>query len=87
MSALPASTNKEDTIMTTELNQKYLQEYFKKHDTLTLYKPDGTPVTFQKQYEYVLRGGGSTFRFDNFDALKAFFQKHNISQAPSITVT
>lgn len=73
--------------MTTELNQKYLQEYFKKHDTLTLYKPDGTPVTFRKQYEYVLCGGGSTFRFEEFDALKAFFQKHNISQAPSITVT
>ena len=73
--------------MTTELNQKYLQEHFNKHDTLTLYKPDGTPVTFRKQYEYVLCGGGSTFRFEDFDALKAFFQKHNISQTPSITVT
>lgn len=73
--------------MTTHVSQKYLQEYFDKHDTLILYKPNGTPVTFRKQSEYVLRGGGSTSHFQTFEQLKAFFQKHGISQTPNITVS
>ena len=72
--------------MTNEITQKYLQEYFTDHDTLILYKPDGTPVTFRKQSEYVLRGGGSTVRFKTFDQMKDFFQKYGITQAPVITV-
>ena len=72
--------------MATDINQKYLQEHFRKHESLTLYKPDGTPVTFRKQSEYVLRGGGSTVRFKTFDQMKSFFQKHGITQAPVITV-
>lgn len=72
--------------MTNEITQKYLQEYFTDHDTLILYKPDGIPVTFRKQSEYVLRGGGSTSHFKTFDQMKSFFQKHGITQAPVITV-
>ena len=35
------------------ITQKFLQEHFRKHDAITLYKPDGTPVTIVKAYEAV----------------------------------
>lgn len=73
--------------MATDVTQKYLQEYFATHDTLILYKPDGTPVTFRKESEYVLRGGGSTSHFKTFEQLKAFFREHGISQTPTMNVS
>ena len=35
--------------METKITKEFLQDYFRKHETLTLYKPDGTPVSFTKQ--------------------------------------
>ena len=29
--------------MENKITKEFLREYFSKHDTLTLYKPDGTP--------------------------------------------
>ena len=72
--------------MTNEITQKYLQEYFTDHDTLILYKPDGTPVTFRKQSEYVLRGGGSTVRFKTYDDLMAFYNKQHLCLKPVIAI-
>ena len=40
--------------MATNVSREFLQEHFRKHDSITLYKPDGTPVTFVKVYEPVL---------------------------------
>lgn len=73
--------------MATDINQKYLQEHFRKHESITLYKPDGTPVTFRKQYKYEVGDGICKYTFKDFDRLSAFFQKHGISMGPVITVT
>lgn len=43
--------------MTNKVSKEFLQEHFRKHDSITLYKPDGTPVTISKQYSIMLRGG------------------------------
>ena len=48
--------------MTNNVTKEFLQEHFRKHDSITLYKPDGTAVTFRKQYNLVVKGGG--FRGD-----------------------
>ena len=29
--------------MATKITKEFLQEHFRKHDAITLYKPDGTP--------------------------------------------
>jgi hypothetical protein len=73
--------------MRSTLTQKYLQEYFDKHDTLTLHKPDGTPVTFTKVYEPVLIvSQHEAYRFRNNERLAAFCNKHGISTHPTITL-
>lgn len=35
--------------MVNEVKKEFLVEHFRKHDFITLYKQDGTPVTFSKQ--------------------------------------
>ena len=34
--------------MANKVKKEFLAEHFRKHDSITLYKPDGTPVTFGK---------------------------------------
>ena len=72
--------------MTTKITKQFLQDHFRKHDTLTLYKPDGTPVSFAKQYNITLRGGGSKFTFKTYDDLMAFYKRQYLCLKPIITV-
>ena len=72
--------------MTTKITKQFLQDHFRKHDTLTLYKPDGTPVSFAKQYNITLRGGCSKFTFKTYDDLMAFYKKQHLCLKPVITV-
>ena len=68
------------------ITQKFLQEHFRKHDSITLFKPDGTPITFSKQYHLVLCGGHRHFVFENYDELLAFYKKKQLSLTPVITI-
>ena len=43
--------------MKKEITKAFLREHFRKHDTLTLYGVDGTPIIFTKQRKYVVEGG------------------------------
>ncbi len=73
--------------MITDVTQKSLQEHFCKHDSITLYKPDGTPVTFTKVYEPVLIvSQHEAYRFRNNERLAEFCNKHGISTHPTITL-
>ena len=77
---------KEDITMATRITKEFLQEHFRKHDSITLYKPDGTPITFIKQYELVMEGGHSRFRFKDYDKLMAFYNKQGFCLKPAITI-
>ena len=68
------------------ITKEFLKEHFRKHDSITLYKPDGTPVTFSKQYHVVLCGGHRHFVFENYDELLAFYNKKQLSLTPVITI-
>ncbi len=72
--------------MTNKVSKEFLQEHFRKHDSITLYKPDGTPVTFRKQYNIILHGGHSVFSFKDYDALMDFYHKRHLCLKPVITV-
>lgn len=72
--------------MATKITKEFLQEHFRKHDSITLYKPDGTPITFIKQYELVMEGGHSRFRFKDYDRLMAFYNKQGFCLKPAITI-
>ena len=73
--------------MATNVSREFLQEHFRKHDSITLYKPDGTPVTFVKVYEPVLTVSQyESYRFRNNERLAAFCNKHHISTHPIITL-
>jgi len=72
--------------MTTKITKAFLQEYFRKHDAITLYKPDGTPVTFTKQYNYVLNGGHRRFVFKDYESLVAFYKKQHLCLKPVIAI-
>lgn len=86
MSAATASTTKEEIIMANELKKEFFQEYFTKHDTITLYKPDGTPVTFSKKGNYTLTGGGMKYTFKDYDHLMDHYKKYKLSATPVIDV-
>ena len=73
--------------MTNKPSQKFLQEHFRKHDSLTLYKPDGTPVTIVKVYEPVLIAGQyESYRFRSNEKLAEFCNKHKIQARPTVTL-
>ncbi len=73
--------------MATNAKQEFLQEHFRKHDSLTLYKDDGTPVTITKKYNVILQGGHHRFTFKDCGKLADFFNKHHFSLKPTITVS
>lgn len=72
--------------MANKITKAFLREHFRKHDTLIMYKPDGTPVSFTKQHRVVLIGGGSKFTFKTYDDLMAFYKKQQLCLKPVITI-
>lgn len=68
------------------ITREFLQEHFRKHDSITLYKDDGTPVTIAKKHKVILEGGYQRFTFRDYDGLTAFFNKHRFCLKPTITV-
>lgn len=68
------------------ITKEFLQEHFKKYDSITLYKPDGTPITFTKQYEPVMEGGHCKLTFNDYESLVSFYQKHHLCLKPTITI-
>lgn len=72
--------------MDTKITKEFLQEHFCKHDTLTLYKPDGTPVVITKQYDYAVTGGYHKYTFKDYESLEAFYKKHHLCLKPVIAI-
>lgn len=69
------------------ITQEFLQEHFHKHDSITLYKPDGTPITIIKVYEPVLTvSQEEAYRFRSNAQLTEFCNKHRITTRPTITL-
>ena len=78
---------KEAAVTPTKITQEFLREHFRKHDSLTLYKPDSIPVIFTKVYEPVLIvSQHEAYRFRNNERLAEFCNKHGISTYPTITL-
>ena len=73
--------------MATDITWEFLQEHFRKRDSLTLYKPDGTPITIVKVYEPLLIAGQyEAYRFRSNEKLAEFCNKHKIQARPTITL-
>ncbi len=72
--------------MATKITKAFLQEHFCKHDSITLYKADGTPVTFATHYNLVVNGGHHRITFKTYDELMAFYQKHHLCLKPVINI-
>ncbi len=68
------------------ISKDFLQEHFRKHDTLILYKPDGTPITFSRQFYLVLNGGHQHQEFKDYDAFLAFYGKQRLRLTPATIV-
>lgn len=75
--------NQEDIYMTP--TTQALCEHFKKHNSLTLYKKDGTPCTFEIAYGYVLIDQYEGHGFKTLDQLVEFCNKYGFSFKPVIT--
>ena len=74
--------------MANEVKKEFLAEHFRKHDSITLYKQDGTPVTFSKQHHIRLYGGHRDLVFKDYGEFLAFSKKQRLCQKPvPITVT
>ncbi len=68
------------------ITKDYLKEHFRKHDSITLYKTDGTPVTISKRYYLVMQGGHTTTTFKTYEELAAFYSKRRLCLKPIINV-
>lgn len=68
--------------MANKITKEFLQEHFRKHDSITIYKPDGTPVTFSKQHHIRLYGGHCELFFKDYDEFLAFCAKQRLRQKP-----
>ncbi|MDD2954991.1 MAG: hypothetical protein ACOX1U_00940 [Saccharofermentanales bacterium] len=68
--------------MANEVKKEFLAEHFRKHDSITLYKQDGTPVTFSKQHHIRLYGGHRDLVFKDYDEFLAFCAKQHLRQKP-----
>lgn len=86
MYAVPATRNKEDTNMENEIKKDFLQEHFRKHDSITLYQPDGTPVTFGKYHNLVVTGGHRRYLVKDYESLMVFYKKQHLCLKPVITI-
>jgi len=72
--------------MSNKINKAFLQEHFRKHDSITLYKADGTLVTFAKYHNLVVNGGHHSFASKTYDELMTFYKKHHLCLKPVITI-
>ena len=72
--------------MATKITKAFLQEHFRKHDSITLYKADGTLVTFAKYHNLVVNGGHHSFASKTYDELMTFYKKHRLCLKPVITI-
>ena len=73
--------------MATDITKEFLQEHFRKRDSITLYKPDGTPITIVKVYEPLLIAGQyEAYRFRSNEKLAEFCNKHKIQARPTVTL-
>lgn len=72
--------------MATNVTKQFLQEHFRKHDSITLYRADGTPVTFRKQYNIILFGGHHRLTFKDYDAFMEFYHKYHLSLKPVVII-
>ena len=70
--------------MANKVSKEFLQEHFRKHDSITLYTTDGAPVTISKQYSIILRGGHTESEFKSYDEFMAFYKKHHLSLKPAV---
>lgn len=68
--------------MANKIEKQFLQEHFRKNDTLTLYKVDGTPVTFSKRQKIRLFGGHCDISFKDYDEFLAFCAEQRLRQKP-----
>ena len=69
------------------ITKEFLQEHFRKHDAITLYKPDGTPVTIVKVYEPVLIvRQNEAYRFPSNERQTEVCHKHRITTRPTVTL-
>lgn len=69
------------------ITQEFLQKHFRKNDSITLYKPDGTPVTIVKVYEPVLTvSQDEAYCFRSNERLTEFCNKHRITTHPTVTL-
>ena len=72
--------------MANKITKEFLQEYFRKHDSIPLYKADGTPVTFSKHHNLVVNGGHHRITFKTYDELMDFYKKQHLCLKPVITI-
>lgn len=72
--------------MANKITKEFLQEHFRKHDSITFYKTDGTPVTFSKCHNLVVNGGHHSLPFKTYDELMTFYQKHHLCLKPVINI-
>lgn len=72
--------------MANKITKEFLQEHFRKHDSITLYKADGTPVTFTKGYNLAMNGGHQAFVFKDYERLMGFYLKHHLCLKPVIQI-
>lgn len=72
--------------MDTRITREFLQEHFRKHNSLTVYKNDGTPVTFEKQYKIAMCGGNCKLTFKTYDEFMSFYNKHGLCLNSVITI-
>ena len=68
--------------MANKITKEFLQEYFRKNNSITMYKPDGTPVTISKRYHLRLYGGHRDLVFKDYDEFLAFCAKQRLRQKP-----
>lgn len=72
--------------MDTRITRELLQEHFRKHNSLTVYKNDGTSVTFEKQYKIAMCGGSCKLTFKTYDEFMSFYNKHGLCLNSVITI-
>ena len=72
--------------MGTRITKEFLQEHFRKHNSLTVYKTDGTLVTFEKRHKIAMCGGYCKLTFKTYDEFMSFYNKHGLCLNSVITI-
>lgn len=72
--------------MGTRITKEFLQEHFRKRNSLTVYQNDGTPVTFEKQHKIAMCSGYCKLIFKTYDEFTDFYNKHGLCLNSVITI-